>query len=326
MLYERALDVCLFVQRKILGNDGRLLLPVAAEDLPRFQKVFLTSGTILGMNSSSAMAAVSAYFRGIELAISPPLAYFSGTGRTTRELILAMFLAMSLLQPPEDDRLPSQLSQSLNLAQNVSCSSLIDSKYDLFEAVRTFGDQVLLAILRLGHGALPFMLLTPEQTARIPYLLFPYSTGVLPAICTQDQHGRLQPPADLRRHEASNMTSTILLALAKRYQDLPASAVAIPGSSGTFNVNHALSIMFYYLALSLAPSPSTYNNMGIVLSTILATAPYTDPTGSQSILTGTSLARMYYTMGLQLDPAHPHLLTNLGSLFKDQDNLEEAIQ
>jgi len=31
-------------------------------------------------------------------------------------------------------------------------------------------------------------------------------------------------------------------------------------------------------------------------------------------------------MGLHLDPAHPHLLTNYGTLLKDQGLLTEAIQ
>ena len=122
------------------------------------------------------------------------------------------------------------------------------------------------------------------------------------------------------------MTGTILLALAKRYQDLSSNEVSVPGFSGTLNVNHSLSIMFYYLALSLSPSPSTYNNMGIVLSTVSSGVPRVDAQGETSVLTGTNLARIYYSTGLQMDPNHPHLLTNLGSLFKDQGNLEEAIQ
>ena len=326
ILYTKALDICSFVQHKTIGNGGRLLLPIAAQDLPRLQKVFLTSGAVLGMKSSSAMAAVAAYFQAIELMISPPSIYHGGGGYTTRELILASFLAMFLLQPPKDDCLPSELARSLGLPENISCPYLIESKYNLFEAVRNSGDQVLYAILRLGRGALPFMLLVPEQTIRLPSLLFPTSAGVFPAICLQEEDGQLQPPTESKRRDASLMTSTILLALAKRYQDLPASAISLPGFNSTFNVNHALSIMFYYLALSLAPSPSTYNNMGIVLSTILTTSTYTNPQGGQTILTGTSLAQIYYTAGLQLDPAHPHLLTNLGSLYKDQGSLGEAIR
>ena len=100
----------------------------------------------------------------------------------------------------------------------------------------------------------------------------------------------------------------------------------IPGFSGKLNVNHSLSIMFYYLALSLSPSPSTYNNMGIVLSSVSTSVLQVSPEGETSVLTGTNLARIYYTAGLQMDPNHPHLLTNLGSLFKDQGNLEEAIR
>ena len=50
----------------------------------------------------------------------------------------------------------------------------------------------------------------------------------------------------------------------------------------------------------------------------------TGPDGQ--VLDGTALARMYYTAGLQLDGKHPHLLTNLGSLLKDQGQAEQAIK
>ena len=317
----------MFVKRKVLSDSGRLLVSVSAVGLPRLQKVLLTGGTILNMHQSSATAAIITYFQAIELVISPPSFQFTGGGYSTRELILASFLAMYLLQPPwDDDHLPQALAQSLGLSGDSSCSSLVASRINLFDVVRNSGDRLVHSILHLGGGALPFMLLAPEQANRLPDILLPFSAGVLPALCTQDADGRLQPPTESKRRDANLMTSAILLALAKRYQDLQSSEVHLPGFNGTLNVNHALSIMFYYLALSIAPSPSTYNNMGIVLSTISSTPPYTDPQGPQITLSGWLLAKQYYLAGLQLDPAHPHLLTNLGSLYKDQGDLEEAIK
>lgn len=327
ILYARALDVCIYIERKVLTSDGRLILPVAANDLPRLQKVLLTSATIQGMNSPGSMAAVPAYFQALELMISPPPVYVSGGGYTTRELILASFVAMYILQSSPNDILPYELSQSIDLPEDTTKSTLLTSGINLLDAVRASGDRVLTAILQLSGNALPFFLLLPEQVPRLPRLLFPLSSGDLPAICTgTDGNGRLKPIEDSARQEANIMTGTIMLALAKRYQDLSSNEVSVPRFSGKLNVNHSLSIMFYYLALSLSPSPSTYNNMGIVLSSMSAVAPHVNSEGGTFFLTGAILARIYYTAGLQMDPNHPHLLTNLGSLNKDQGNLDEAIQ
>ncbi|EKM61041.1 glycosyltransferase family 41 protein [Phanerochaete carnosa HHB-10118-sp] len=327
MLYARALDACVFVQRKIITSDGRLILPVPPHDLPRLQKLLLTSATIQGMSSPDSMAVVSAYFQSLELMISPPAAFTSGGGYTARELILAGFLATYILQLPPSNVLPPELSQSVYLPRDITSSALLTSGINLLDAVRASGDRILAAILRLGGSALPFLLLLPEQVSHLPALLFPVSSGALPAICTEtDEDGRPKPASDAVRQEANVMTGTILLALAKRYQDLASNKVSLPGFSAALNVNHSLSIMLYYLALSLFPSPSTYNNMGIVLSSMSATIPHVGSLGDAPVLTGSVLARVYYTTGLQMDPNNPHLLTNLGSLFKDQGNLEEAIQ
>lgn len=37
------------------------------------------------------------------------------------------------------------------------------------------------------------------------------------------------------------------------------------------------------------------------------------------------LALQYYEAGLKLDPKHPHLYTNLGSLLKDMGQLPQAV-
>ena len=96
----------------------------------------------------------------------------------------------------------------------------------------------------------------------------------------------------------------------------------IPGPGATLPVSTSVVILLYYLALAWTPSPSTYNNLGIVLSGISETRR--GPDGEQ--LDGTALARLFYTAGLQLDPKHPHLLTNLGSLLKDQGRIDQAIK
>lgn len=325
VLYARALDVCEFVERNVLGNNGKLSMPVSPRDLPRLQKVLLTSAAIRGLNKSSST--VETYFRALELVISPPSAYATGGGYSTRELIIATFLAMYILQPSPSHKLPPELVNVLGLPEDVTTTSLLDSDFDALTAAREHGDDVLKVLIQLGGNALPFMLLFPEQAMRLPNLLFRRSGGALPAICVQvPGKNEGKPVSEAVRQETNVMTGTILLALAKRYQDHLSSEVSLPGFDRKLNVNHALSIMFYYLALSLFPSPSTYNNIGIVLSMLSMTFEYADAQGEPTTMDGSTLARVYYTTGLRMDPVHPHLLTNLGSLFKDQGSIEEAIQ
>lgn len=328
MLYARALDVCTFVQSKALVGGGQSAHALRPEDLPRFQKVLLTRATIQGMTSSDSSAAVSTYFKALELMTSSLPAYVTGHGYSTRELILATLVTIFILQTPSDGHLPSELSDTLDLPRDTSVSSLLSAKFSPLDAVRASGDRVLEALLRLGGNALPFTLLLPEQVGHLLPVLFPSTSGVLPAICTvPDDQGRPQTPSEDSRQESNTMTGTVLLALAKRYQDLSTTEVSLPGFSGKLNVNHSLAIMFYYLALALSPSPSTYNNMGIILSMMSAIqANIASTSGETIVMTASNLARLYYSAGLQREPNHPHLLTNLGSLYKDKGNLDEAIE
>ncbi|KAJ8123603.1 hypothetical protein ONZ43_g495 [Nemania bipapillata] len=79
-------------------------------------------------------------------------------------------------------------------------------------------------------------------------------------------------------------------------------------------------LALYYLSLSLFESPSTANNVGILLASIQHTRA-ASPSG-----TAETLALAYYNYGLGLDPKHVHLHTNLGSLLKDINQLDLAIQ
>lgn len=106
-----------------------------------------------------------------------------------------------------------------------------------------------------------------------------------------------------------------LLNLAKILQDginsgQPNRVVMFRSSAPTFYDILAL----YLLSLSLNPSASTSNNIGILLNSISA--------DKNSVKT---LALAYYRYGLSLDPNHPHLYTNLGSLYKEQGKLQESI-
>jgi predicted O-linked N-acetylglucosamine transferase (SPINDLY family) len=134
---------------------------------------------------------------------------------------------------------------------------------------------------------------------------------------------------------AISTTSNSLLSLAKIFQDGMASSNPRPMPFKTnFGVREILAL--YYLSLSLQKSPSTANNVGILLAGLQQT---TTPKMLQILAlehlpsipgvipgTGISLALAYYNFGLNQDRRHAHLFTNLGSLLKDLGQLSTAIK
>ena len=169
------------------------------------------------------------------------------------------------------------------------------------------------------------VLLDPKVARRTSQLLFPPS-GDLPGLGEVVDHSA--------RKAAISVVSNSLLSLAKIYQDgMSLAAASSEGSRTTAGVRDILSL--YYLSLSLQPSPSTANNVGILLAGIQQSSSTTpvitddDPTDivMPGVVVGSGiwLALKYYKFGLGLDQRHAHLYTNLGSLFKDMGQLAAAI-
>ncbi|KAI9668673.1 MAG: hypothetical protein M1829_005286 [Trizodia sp. TS-e1964] len=167
------------------------------------------------------------------------------------------------------------------------------------------------------------VLLTPERALQSSKLVFP-NHGELP--------GLKDVPNGLAKKAAISTTSNSLLSLAKIFQDGMSSSVGGPrASSGVRDI-----LALYYLSLSLQPSPSTANNVGILLASVQQSA-ITQTELASNITTllnipgvvpgsGISLALAYYNYGLNLDSKHAHLYTNLGSLLKDIGQLSAAIK
>ncbi|KAL8901974.1 MAG: hypothetical protein Q9207_004941 [Kuettlingeria erythrocarpa] len=172
----------------------------------------------------------------------------------------------------------------------------------------------------------PSVLLMPDVALETSKLVFP-PYGDLP--------GLEDVPSNMAKRAGISIVSNSLLSLAKIYQDgMSSSGATAGGSRATSGVQEILAL--YYLSLSLQPSPSTANNVGILLASVqqpgelrwkaqsiedqASTMPGVVP-GS-----GIALALAYYNYGLNLDPRHAHLYTNLGSLFKDIGQLAAAIK
>ncbi|KAK9769430.1 putative Glycosyl transferase family 41-domain-containing protein [Seiridium cardinale] len=168
------------------------------------------------------------------------------------------------------------------------------------------------------------LLLPPEKARHTAQLVFT-NNGELP--------GLRFVPGGVSRKSAISTTSNSLLSLAKIFQDGMTHGGLAKGRLGQPpGVGDILAL--YYLSLSLSESPSTANNVGILLASVQSsvTQCLAAPEGPASHFvpgivpgSGLDLALAYYRYGLSLDPKHVHLHTNLGSLLKDVGQLDMAI-
>ncbi|CAA9960598.1 Spy O-linked N-acetylglucosamine transferase SPINDLY family [Pyrenophora teres f. maculata] len=171
------------------------------------------------------------------------------------------------------------------------------------------------------------ILLPPEAATRTAHLCFP-AHGQLPGL-------KHVPSEGLSRKAAISTTSNSLLSLAKIFQDgMATNSPKATVYQSNYGVREILAL--YYLSLSLQPSPSTANNVGILLASVHQSAPAKAIPMSHAFAqhlvpglvpgSGVHLALAYYQYGLRLDHSHAHLYTNLGSLLKDIGHLDNAIE
>ncbi|TFY55582.1 hypothetical protein EVJ58_g8160 [Rhodofomes roseus] len=326
--YSQALRVCESVIGQVVQDDGRLRIPVRTDEMHRLQRMFFTTATLRTLlPPNGILDAMQDYWRAIELVLRPPQPYGDDECYDMRDLLVATCIAGYIISSASDGPVPDAIVESLSLEGQPPFSELIHRPpLDLFRVVHASGERALNALLHIGGGVFPTLLLLPDQIMRLQMVLFPFSLGVAPAICTRNPHtGHLDLPPESMRQKTNLMTSTVLLTLAKRLQDESLANLRLPGLGGPVNVSVSLVLLLYYVAVSISPSPSTYNNLGILLCA-LSSSRDMPRTHGQNLLNGPALARFYYQAGLQLDPEHPHLLTNLGSLLKDQGRVEEAIE
>ncbi|KAI1497150.1 glycosyl transferase family 41-domain-containing protein [Biscogniauxia marginata] len=170
------------------------------------------------------------------------------------------------------------------------------------------------------------LLLPPERARHTARLVFS-GHGELP--------GLRFVPDGVPKKTAISTTSNSLLSLAKIFQDTMSNGGSYPRlMRQPPGVDDILAL--YYLSLSLSESPSTANNVGILLASVQQPSSTPPPLMSDHPSapqipgitpgSGLALALAYYNYGLNLDSKHVHLHTNLGSLLKDIGQLDLAIQ
>lgn len=206
--------------------------------------------------------------------------------------------------------------------RNLGIQGLIRKTLAVFSEQPRMGS----AIPRRQFSADEPILLPPDMALETSRLVFP-PQGRLP--------GLDMVPDGFGQKAAVSIISNSLLSLAKIYQDgMSSSGAAVTAPRATSGVQEILAL--YYLSLSLQPSPSTANNVGILLASVQQSARSKSKNKANTSQTSTipgvvpgsgiALALAYYDYGLKLDTRHAHLYTNLGSLFKDIGQLNAAIK
>ncbi|CBQ71837.1 related to UDP-N-acetylglucosaminyltransferase [Sporisorium reilianum SRZ2] len=347
--FKEALELCEHVESHVVGQQNGpgvslpLYLPhsLPLTQTPRLQNLFYAKGNLkFVLPELGSVPAAAEYQKAVELVLSPDASSRYGL----RDLVVATcavgLLSMGAMLPGTaaaaaaleiavalgiDPTNPEQAAVLASGAFHRLCSG------GILALVKLSGDVVVSTLLRLGNGQLPMLLLLPEAATQLCKVIFAETDGNLPALARPTQSSKPQNVANLQQaqKQAAQTTSTILLTLAKLFQDATASPIAGPHGPlmlGGIPPSISLLLPLYYLSISMHASASTCNNLGILLSSIPVVTTVINAVGQPQQLNGQALAMQYYTQGLQLDPRHPHIYTNLGSLLKDLGHLNEAIK
>ncbi|KAF8121800.1 glycosyltransferase family 41 protein [Boletus edulis] len=212
-------------------------------------------------------------------------------------------------------------TQTLTLAVPVNILTRIgDPNFDTLQAVHSAGDDLIRLLIDPTTGTLPNVVLFPDQIHQLSAFIFSSQEGSLPGI------GTTLLPAELSDdqccQESKMAIASVLVCLARRFQTSHVTEL-FNLSDKPFCTVEALSLIMHYLAASLFPNASTLNDIGVILCGLGSGGMVTNLHGEQT--SAREVARLYYEKGLQLDPSHPHLLSNLGSLLKDAGHMTGAI-
>ncbi|OJA11148.1 hypothetical protein AZE42_02366 [Rhizopogon vesiculosus] len=312
-LSEQALLFCSDLCAHLKAAKDRLLASVTPQHAHRLLNVFTSVANIQQKVDGNTSSTLCHYINAIEAGIrlSPPLS--SGNTLTFRDIILASWFASFTFStlPPSTE--PSNILRAI---QSHACAHHLPrfegTSLALVHAVHDASDGFINAMLDSTTGTLPNVVLFPDQAQMLSTVVFgsPHTTS---DICSPVLH------SSQSTYEVKIVTSSALLTLARRIQEgasITELGLDIPHCS-----NNALVLLLHYLALSLFPSPAAFNDTGVILCNLSNHAATNFP----RVASGRDVARLYYEKGLQIDPTHPHLLSNFGSLLKDAGLTNYAI-
>jgi len=323
-IYSQAMDLCRFVFSKIARRDGGFVGSVTPDRVHHLQRILYMSAMIRSnLVPEDITSELLDNFRAIELAINPSSMRFPTEPYTSKDLILSIHVSALLMTTNPAAPFPVHISNALTVDGLPFLERARQPDFDLMKCVKDAGHQLLSAV----GPSLPATLLSCEEVLRLPSMIWPSFSGALPGSI------RFNSPTDftlLEEHLRKQMyltTSKLLLNVAKRLQDFSSgSSIPIPGFGDKFHPTLSLVLLLNYLSLSLSPSAAICNNIGILLSLINPSRAFLAPSGTRHYVSGVSSARIFYEAGLMIDPVNPHVLVNIGSLFKNQGRIHEAIQ
>jgi protein O-GlcNAc transferase len=327
--YQDALQVLNYVLNTLIRSDGLLLVLIPPIHLHRLQNLLYTSGNLRSVVTRSSRAGIHDYNRALELAFRHPVAMDTGDQIRFHDVIIATVVIGLLATTPPHLNILNATASALGVDPGRFTNRMLEQSIDWLSLVHRAGKALVDVLLREGKGVLPMILLTPEKASRIPEVLFGVYARNLPALCVRASYEDSWSPAPGVDVSAMNkVTSNVLLTLARlllHNQDLR-DFTDFLDPTRHIPPSQSLVAALYYLAVSLNPTPSTYNNMGILFFSINQSASLINAEGQPEAINGVTLAQMYYKRGLAMEPYHPHLLTNYGSLLKDQGHPLEAIK
>ncbi|PLW31325.1 hypothetical protein PCASD_13663 [Puccinia coronata f. sp. avenae] len=344
--YSEALRLCTFVETALFGSLDqqsrpiRLPTSIPASHVHRVQNLFYAKGNLL-IAMGNPHQARHEYEKALEVVCGSPHRKATTSintptaGYTLIDLVLAT-TSIGIFMMALNGSSSGSIGDPMVL-KALAATGIWDPNQCGYQAVLT--DPLKAAqqrrqiikskLLQMGGGILPCVLLLPESLDQLIATVFNATNRVLPVF--QNQSPSPSNGESLRNptfQSANQTTSTVLLTLAKCLQD----AISAPMGPGEHESSldgippsSSLLLSLYYIAITLHPSPSTCNNLGILLSTIPSTLTLNNPSQGRRVINGQQIAHTFYVQGLQKDRNHPHLYTNLGSLLKDMGQLPQAV-
>ncbi|KIJ66720.1 glycosyltransferase family 41 protein [Hydnomerulius pinastri MD-312] len=323
LLPEKTLDICRYTRSQLISDDGRFTAAVNPRSVHRMFNVLVNIGNLMHRIDSTMPATTECYMHAIEVVVQSPGSYHSPlAGKLTfRDFVISAWATGMTLSFARESCIPPYIAHALKSGGPVNILTRIgDPGFDTLRAVHGAGDDLIRVLIDLSAGTLPNIILLPDQVHQLSELLFSSQRGFFPAIHT------VEAAADISNgrycQETRMATASVLLCLARRFQTSHTIEL-FGGSEKPYCTVDALVLLLHYVAASLFPNASTFNDIGVILCGLgpgeLATNAQHQP------MSGREVARLYYEKGLQVDPSHPHLLSNLGSLLKDAGHASHAI-
>ena len=319
--YQEALALCEYVESQVFALDdnsptprpapanafidplGHLPRPrslpavVPINHVHRVQNLFYAKGN-LRMALGDSAGAQDEYEKAVELALSTPHWVkeqakgfsFPMEGLTTRDLaVVATVLGKVLAAFAQGSTTEAEKGSMIEMVRQLGVGDKTGKLAldQLFSVVKEGGDAYVQKLLAMGGGVLPTVLLQPHHLAQLPTMLFPETYGALPALFDPSVNPSSAEPEPARATAVTSTnqtTSTMLLTLAKIFQDASGANSATRLTLGGIPSSQSLLLPLYYVALALFPSPSTCNNLGILLSTMNATTVVTPSAGGAAVV------------------------------------------